>query len=289
MDFHTSESPELMYSCTALNSYRSFGDELEEALPFIDSPGSGKNSREQLHVVRSITVNPIKSLDVKPELRSVSVPSIQDEKKLAQQMRDGGSEVTTRPEYRKHNAENRNGIYKHKLSPSPGLLMKSKSTTLLRTNGYIEAESLKGSNHKIPKNGMVQEEFSLSSSVRRYKTRLWKRLTKATTGWSKSRPSRHMVKKATKQMRREHKATVTLAVVLAVFLICWLPFFTLHLSNSICKIHAPDESYIPDILLFIATWLGYLNSSLNPLIYTVFDQRFRNAFRNILRCRNSRK
>ncbi|KIH68418.1 hypothetical protein ANCDUO_01241 [Ancylostoma duodenale] len=34
-----------------------------------------------------------------------------------------------------------------------------------------------------------------------------------TNGW-KARPSRHLVKRATKQMRREHKATVTLAVVL---------------------------------------------------------------------------
>lgn len=36
---------------------------------------------------------------------------------------------------------------------------------------------------------------------------------RVTNGW-KSRPSRQLVKKASKQMRREHKATVTLAVVL---------------------------------------------------------------------------
>jgi hypothetical protein len=30
------------------------------------------------------------------------------------------------------------------------------------------------------------------------------------------------------------------------------------------------------------TWLGYLNSTLNPVIYTVFNPFFRQAFRRIL-------
>ncbi|CCD83405.1 Dopamine receptor 3 [Caenorhabditis elegans] len=262
------------YSSAILTSFqtsRSFGEELEEILPFIDGSNSVKHSREQLHTTRSNT-STTRLLDVKPELRSISVPSIQDEKKLSQKSNDLPF-------------SHQNGTHKQKLLPNPGILMKSKSTTLLKTNGYMDTDSLNRNSHKKSLADLLaNDEFSFSDSMRVYKNRLFKSLSRATSGWNKPRPSRHMVKKATKQMRREHKATVTLAVVLAVFLFCWLPFFVLHLSNSICLIIDENSACVGFLPLYLATWLGYLNSSLNPLIYTVFDQRFRNAFRNILSC-----
>ena len=61
------------------------------------------------------------------------------------------------------------------------------------------------------------DDFSIADSFLKCKNRLWKRFSSLTSGWKTPRPSKQLVKKATKQMRREHKATITLAVVLGRF------------------------------------------------------------------------
>lgn len=40
--------------------------------------------------------------------------------------------------------------------------------------------------------------------------------------------------------------------------------------------------FITEHLISFLTWLGYLNSFLNPIIYTIFNIEFRKAFAKIL-------
>ncbi|XP_048747506.2 5-hydroxytryptamine receptor 1D-like [Ostrea edulis] len=76
---------------------------------------------------------------------------------------------------------------------------------------------------------------------------------------------------------RERRATIVLGIVMATFIVCWAPFFTLYVIKALC-------SCIPDIAFNVFFWAGYCNSALNPIIYTVFNRDFRHAFKRIL-CR----
>ncbi|XP_054431488.1 alpha-2B adrenergic receptor [Pteronotus mesoamericanus] len=82
------------------------------------------------------------------------------------------------------------------------------------------------------------------------------------------------------QLTREKRFTFVLAVVIGVFVLCWFPFFFSYSLGAIC----PQHCKVPHGLFQFFFWIGYCNSSLNPVIYTVFNQDFRRAFRRIL-CR----
>ena len=78
---------------------------------------------------------------------------------------------------------------------------------------------------------------------------------------------------------REKKATKTLGIILGAYIGCWLPFFVYTLLVPACA-----SCFYPE--LFDAfTWLGYLNSLINPIIYTMANEDFKRAFSQLLRLR----
>ncbi|XP_017269683.1 5-hydroxytryptamine receptor 1B [Kryptolebias marmoratus] len=78
---------------------------------------------------------------------------------------------------------------------------------------------------------------------------------------------------------RERKATKTLGIILGAYIVCWLPFFIYTLLVATC-----DACLNPELFDFF-TWLGYLNSLINPIIYTMSNEDFKKAFQKLVRFR----
>ncbi|NP_001076509.1 trace amine-associated receptor 13c [Danio rerio] len=79
--------------------------------------------------------------------------------------------------------------------------------------------------------------------------------------------------------RSERKAAKTLGIVVGAFILCWLPFFI----NSLVD---PYINFSTPYALFDAFgWLGYTNSTLNPIIYGLFYPWFRKTLSLIVTLR----
>ncbi|GMT02428.1 hypothetical protein PENTCL1PPCAC_24602, partial [Pristionchus entomophagus] len=77
-----------------------------------------------------------------------------------------------------------------------------------------------------------------------------------------------------KRLSLEIKAAKTVAIVTGCFIFCWLGFAILY----------GFQIKTSEVLWSILFWLGYLNSALNPVIYTVFNREFRICFKRLLTC-----
>lgn len=96
----------------------------------------------------------------------------------------------------------------------------------------------------------------------------------AGVGKDSSKKQRHRM-----TMKRERKAAKTLGIIMGVFLIFWMPFFTINIVDPF--IGYSTEAVVWDVFL----WLGYINSSLNPFLYVFFNRSFRKAFLMFIGCR----
>ncbi|XP_039490741.1 5-hydroxytryptamine receptor 1A isoform X1 [Drosophila santomea] len=77
----------------------------------------------------------------------------------------------------------------------------------------------------------------------------------------------------------EQKATKVLGLVFFTFVLCWSPFFILNIIFAVCP-----ECQVPERVVNTCLWLGYVSSTINPIIYTIFNRTFRAAFIRLLKC-----
>uniref|UniRef100_H3ASQ6 5-hydroxytryptamine receptor 6 n=1 Tax=Latimeria chalumnae TaxID=7897 RepID=H3ASQ6_LATCH len=80
-----------------------------------------------------------------------------------------------------------------------------------------------------------------------------------------------------KHSKKALKASLTLGILLGMFFVAWLPFFVANVAQAVCDC-------VPAVLFDVLTWLGYCNSTMNPIIYPLFMRDFKRAMAKYLPC-----
>ncbi|KHN85494.1 Neuropeptide Y receptor [Toxocara canis] len=71
--------------------------------------------------------------------------------------------------------------------------------------------------------------------------------------------------------------------VIIVFALCWLPLYGIYCYFFLSKDHETSTfQFASQVLRPIFQWLSLLSSSLNPLIYIAYSQKYRRAFHQLL-------
>ncbi|XP_061383085.1 octopamine receptor-like [Danaus plexippus] len=74
---------------------------------------------------------------------------------------------------------------------------------------------------------------------------------------------------------RQRRATRIIVMLMTLFFVCWTPYFVMLPLDSL-------YDCVYDSGWLWCTWLGYINSSLNPLVYAVSSPSVRSALRSSL-------
>ncbi|XP_043935147.1 melatonin receptor type 1C-like [Protopterus annectens] len=93
---------------------------------------------------------------------------------------------------------------------------------------------------------------------------------------------KYRVRKDGKQKLKsaEIKSFLTMFIVFVLFAVCWSPF---HINSLVMGLSPPGKApRIPNWLFITSYFTTFSNSCLNGIIYGIFNQNFRQEFKNIL-------
>ncbi|XP_026179195.1 5-hydroxytryptamine receptor 2B isoform X2 [Mastacembelus armatus] len=88
-------------------------------------------------------------------------------------------------------------------------------------------------------------------------------------------------KKSIQTLSNEQRASKVLGIVFLLFVVMWCPFFITNITSVLCT--SCDVNVIAR-LMEIFVWVGYVSSGINPLVYTLFNKTFRQAFTRYIMC-----
>nr|XP_055063791.1 trace amine-associated receptor 13c-like [Misgurnus anguillicaudatus] len=86
------------------------------------------------------------------------------------------------------------------------------------------------------------------------------------------RSGKHLTEGSVRR-KSESKAALTLGIIVMVYLFCWIPYYSLSLTQN---------TRLTSAIAYFILWMVYINSALNPLIYAIFYPWFRTSVKHIL-------
>ncbi|KAG7273725.1 hypothetical protein CRUP_001805, partial [Coryphaenoides rupestris] len=79
--------------------------------------------------------------------------------------------------------------------------------------------------------------------------------------------------------RGKKRAVKMLLVVALLFVVSWLPLWTLMMVSDYARLNARQHRLVNIYAYPLSHWLAFFNSSVNPLVYGFFNENFHRAFR----------
>ncbi len=87
-------------------------------------------------------------------------------------------------------------------------------------------------------------------------------------------------REGTADIRKHRKAAITLALIVGVSSVCWIPYFTITFLRVTFGVTISTRTLIASYYIF------YANSAVNPLLYVATNPRIRRGIAKILRLNN---
>ncbi|XP_054445729.1 neuropeptide FF receptor 2 [Pteronotus mesoamericanus] len=78
--------------------------------------------------------------------------------------------------------------------------------------------------------------------------------------------------------KKKQKVIKMLLIVALLFILSWLPLWTLMMLSDYAELSANELQVINIYVYPFAHWLAFCNSSINPIIYGFFNENFRRGF-----------
>lgn len=142
------------------------------------------------------------------------------------------------------------------------------SNSCFQRHSSLKSNTISASTTNLPH----QSNLSLNRTTFSHKRgRTWRRLTIS--------PASTNTRTKSSAVRNEQKAVKVLGVVFVIFVIAWFPFCIMNLLQGVCKRCSINENILNGFV-----WLGYVSSTINPVVYTIFNRNFRLKFIALLKC-----